>query len=668
MSPLRDFGNWLVGTILRPLSSSFRGLSTLLSRAGPSHSQLLSAINDTGVLILTTDLSGKIVNLNGAGATGLGWGLAAIRNRFVWEFLDDPSEISWMRDTFRGFNTGVRPTGFVCHWKTESGEVRVLTWSLQTTPAHVVLIGRDVSEISWTQSSLAGANVSGRQLLEQIPAVVWTVDANLIITTSFGGALSKIGYKTDQLVGVSLQEYLNTHNPEDPGIIRHRRALAGETVVHEGEVMGRILESTLIPLRDELGGIRGAMGLAIDVTERRKLARACQHQSEELRIMLDSCQSYVWYKDRNNVILRANASAARSVDLTVEQIVGCSAYDLYPKDAAKYHRDDLEVINSGKAKLGIVERYLLPSGVRTWVRTDKIPNRSPDGDVIGVIVFATDITAQKTAEENLLALAESERQLRLEAERLSSLKDEFLITLSHEIRSPLTPIIGWTDVLLAKTETNNETRNILEIISRNAKVQLQLVEDLLDTSKVMAGKLLLKTGVVKLSELIQDALEGAQPASHAKQIEVKVDIVEPGIVVVGDSLRLQQVIWNLLSNAIKFTPSGGAVRIQLRQTPTETLLQVSDSGIGLKPELLQVIFERFRQADSTTTRKYGGLGLGLSLVRQLVEAHGGTVTAESAGLGCGSTFTVRLPTRMSGRQRETREPVRELEASPVAQA
>ena len=650
--PVGKLGHWLKFNFIRRFLSLFWEQTYSTSRRDPSTHQMLWAVADAGILILVTDCSGKVFNVTSDCARRLGSTPSEIKGRFAWEFSDDAAETSHIKEVFRPTGGGECPSSYVSHWRGSNGEVQIFAWSVHRTPSKIMLVGQNISEIRWAETNLARANVSARLLLEQIPAVIWTVDLNLMITTSFGGALSGIGYKSDQLVGVPLADYLNTRDPDDLNIIRHRRALAGETVVYEGEVMGRILGSTLIPLRDEAGGVRGAIGLAIDVTEQRKLAMAYKQQSEELRIILDTCPSYVWFKDRNNVILRANAAAAKSVNCTVEQMAGRSAYELYPIDAAKYHRDDLEVINSGTAKLGIVERYEHSNGDLSWVSTDKLPYLDTQGKVMGVVVFATDITEQKMAEENLRRVAESEKKLRVESQRLSSMKDEFLTTLSHEIRSPLTPIIGWSDVLLAKPDTNAETRTILEIINRNAKAQLQLVEDLLDSSRILAGKLIIKPEVVNLAALIHAAQESVQPSMHAKQIQFEVQVAQPGIIVVGDSLRLQQVIWNLLANAIKFTPSGGSIQVRLSQTKSEVMIKVSDSGIGIKTELLQEMFERFRQGDSTITRKYGGLGLGLSLVRQLVEAHGGVVTAESEGLGCGSTFTIRLPNEVAGQTAE----------------
>ena len=278
------------------------------------------------------------------------------------------------------------------------------------------------------------------------------------------------------------------------------------------------------------------------------------------------------------------------------------------------------------------------------------PSLDPSGQVDGVLVFAFDITPQVRSRlevERLAAerqqLLASEREARAEAEVANRAKDEFLSVLSHELRTPLTPILGFTQMLRRGSVTPAQSALALETIEHSARAQTRLVGDLLDVSRILADKLPLELALTELLPLVEAAVAAARPAANAKQIELTAAL-DPAIgPVLGDSDRLQQVIANLLGNAIKFTPDGGRVNVQLSRDRETARLIVSDTGVGIPPDFLPRIFERFSQADASTTRRHGGLGLGLAIAAHIVERHGGTLTAESGGVGLGAAFTVRLP-------------------------
>jgi signal transduction histidine kinase len=223
------------------------------------------------------------------------------------------------------------------------------------------------------------------------------------------------------------------------------------------------------------------------------------------------------------------------------------------------------------------------------------------------------------------------------------MKDEFLATVSHELRTPLNAIIGWIHMLKTGSLDETTSKRALETVDRNAKVQAQLVDDILDVARVITGKLRLKLGQVDIAAVIEAAVESVQLAAKSKGITLDVVLEPSTYYVTGDASKLQQVIWNLLSNAIRFTPSGGRVEVRTYETGSSTHIEVSDTGAGIEAEFLPFMFDRFRQADGTITRQHGGLGLGLAIVRHFVELHGGTVHAASDGSGQGSTFTVTLP-------------------------
>jgi PAS domain S-box-containing protein len=265
------------------------------------------------------------------------------------------------------------------------------------------------------------------------------------------------------------------------------------------------------------------------------------------------------------------------------------------------------------------------------------------GQPVGTIVEVRDISAElriETEREQLLARTQAARHT---AEEASRLKDEFLATVSHELRTPMTAILGWAHLLRTASLDEPTARRALDTIERNARAQAQLIEDLLDVSRIITGKLRLDARPVELAPIIAAATDAARPAATAKGITLHVDPGETHLAVLGDADRLQQVVWNLLSNAIKFTPQAGEVRVALARNAGHAEINVRDTGQGIAPEFLPHVFERFRQADGAPTRQHGGLGLGLAIVRHLVELHGGTVAAASAGAGHGATFTVQLP-------------------------
>jgi PAS domain S-box-containing protein len=279
-----------------------------------------------------------------------------------------------------------------------------------------------------------------------------------------------------------------------------------------------------------------------------------------------------------------------------------------------------------------------PLGVMTFIASDCHPPYTPAD-----LELAEDLARRAAlAVDNAMLFAESNRA-RAIAEEANRLKDEFLATVSHELRTPLNAIVGWSHMLRNRRFDPPTTARALETIERNAKMQAQIVEDILDVSRIITGKLRLDVQPVDLASVIEAALDSVRPAADAKEIRLQATLDPHTLPVPGDPNRLQQVVWNLLSNAVKFTPRGGQVEVRLRQSDSHAEIVVTDTGQGITGELLPFVFDRFRQGDSTSTRLHGGLGLGLAIVRHLVELHGGTVTAESAGADRGAVFTVRLP-------------------------
>ncbi len=267
-----------------------------------------------------------------------------------------------------------------------------------------------------------------------------------------------------------------------------------------------------------------------------------------------------------------------------------------------------------------------------------------------VAKLEVEIAERKRAEREREEMLVREQKARAEAETANRLKDEFLATLSHELRTPMNAILGWVKIVNSGRADAETTTSAMESIERNARVQAQLIEDILDVSRIISGKFQFHLDVVALKNIIEATTETLRPVIETKNLELQLDVDQEISPIVGDSMRLQQAVWNLLSNAVKFTPVGGRITVSLRQDEGALQLQVRDNGQGIESEFLPYIFDRFRQADGSMTRKHGGLGLGLAIVRHIIEMHGGKVWAESAGTGKGASFTVEFPRQLSSHE------------------
>ena len=283
------------------------------------------------------------------------------------------------------------------------------------------------------------------------------------------------------------------------------------------------------------------------------------------------------------------------------------------------------------------------SGEERTIELSLFTMRSGLGEPQCYVSIKRDITARKNTEAKLAQLLVRERTARADAEKANRLKDEFLATLSHELRTPLNAVIGWSRILKAGRLDNESSLHAIQVIERNAWAQKQIIEDILDVSRVITGKLQLHLGPVDLVSVVNAALDAVRPALEVKDVKIETQFARDLKVIAGDGDRLQQVVWNLLSNASKFTPVGGTVGVRVRQDETHVDIEVRDTGPGIAPDFLPHVFERFRQADGSTTRTHGGLGLGLAIVRHLVELHGGLIAARNVNEGTGAVFTVKLP-------------------------
>ncbi|RUT09705.1 hypothetical protein DSM106972_002000 [Dulcicalothrix desertica PCC 7102] len=384
----------------------------------------------------------------------------------------------------------------------------------------------------------------------------------------------------------------------------------------------------------------------------RRAEEANRTSAREWQTTFDSINDGVCLVDEFGIILRCNRAMTQLFCKPHHEILGLAHHELMGAEMGMG-----DGICFRRAKETHQRQVLEFESQGQWFAKTIDPVFDQHGTLTGAVFILSDITERKQAEallqEQNLSLNElmlSLQQQTEQAQQANRIKDEFLAVLSHELRSPLNPILGWAKILLTTQQDAGKTRYALETIERNAKLQAQLIEDLLDVSRILQGKLSLNFVPIDLACTIKAALETVRLAAEAKCIQIELIFESDVGQVLGDSGRLQQIVWNLLANAIKFTPQGGRVEVQLKRVneidthPLEyAQITVSDNGRGISDNFLPYVFDYFRQADGTTTRKFGGLGLGLAIVRYLVELHGGTVEAASSGEGQGATFTVKLP-------------------------
>lgn len=402
------------------------------------------------------------------------------------------------------------------------------------------------------------------------------------------------------------------------------------------------------PDPDLMATMAGAGQQIGQFVERSRVEAIVRENESRIRAILDTALDAIISMDHRGVITDFNAAAERIFGHPRDQAVGRELADLIiPPHLREPHRAGLQrYLSTGVGPF--IDRRVEATAVAadgrefpveisiTAVRTERFPTFT------GYVRDVTDRVRRETERHELL---ERERVARSEAETANRAKDEFLATLSHELRTPLTAVVGWTRMLLTGAVAPENVQRALEVIDRNAQAQIQLVGDLLDVSRIITGGLRLEMASLDLRSVVQAGVEVVRPAAETKRLALELDVPADPVRVVGDAARLQQIVWNLLSNAVKFTPLGGHVRIDLVDDDARARIRIEDTGPGVALEFLPYVFDRFRQADSSSTRQHGGLGLGLAIVRHLTELHGGTVSVENRRDRTGTVFVVDLPKR-----------------------
>jgi PAS domain S-box-containing protein len=471
------------------------------------------------------------------------------------------------------------------------------------------------------------------QLLDSAPDAMLVADADGRIVFVNHPAEQLLGYHRDELIGVSFEFVI-------PGS-HHQNASAGGTrsIGAAVEAYARGKDGLEFPIEINFSRLDTPLGVRVmsairNIADRRKV-------EAKFRSLLESAPDAMVIVDARGQIVLVNAQTERLFGYGRDELLHRPVEMLVPerfRGGHVTHRTAFVAAGYGRPMDGAPELCgLRKDGTEVAVEISLSPLETEEGTLVATAI--RDITNRKRADAERARFIE-ERAAHAEANRV---KDEFLATLSHELRTPLNAILGWVAMLKGETLDPGRVQHALATIERNGRALAQLVEDLLDLSRVITGKLYLKLARVDMAQLVDQAIDVVRPSAQARRIQLESIVGQRPVLLLADADRLQQAVWNLLANAIKFTPDNGRVETHVSAGDSSVTVMVRDTGKGIDPMFVPHVFDRFRQEDSSTTRLYGGLGLGLAIVRSVVEAHGGTVRAFSAGAGQGATFTIDLP-------------------------
>jgi PAS domain S-box-containing protein len=643
----------------------------------PSAPQLPPLLRDAPLAVASLDLSGRIHDANPALLAAGGYSMDDLRGRPFSDFLD-PDDADDARARFAALAAGEMPMYRAeRRYRSHDGDVRdvQLTVSLvrdeHGAPAGCLAVLDDVSEHKRALQQAARKAAELEAVIESMPAAIYIIDRSGVKLTNTLG-LQQLGFRDMEDMGAGIAQVgarlqLRDAATGQPIPVEERaplRALRGERVVQEmmlrhlGTGDERVVRAVAAPITLD-GAIVGAVGISQDITEQRAMEAELRLSEARYRGLIEQSPLSIQILAPDGTTLMVNSAWERLWGVTLADIEGYNILTdpqlietgLMPTIERAFQGEPGELATIFYDPDKTIPDKSSHADPRRWVRARIYPVRGDAGNVREVVLVHEDMTDQMRAEEQRRAVEAERERLLVEAQQAqadlqaaSRVKDEFLATLSHELRTPLNAVLGWASILRTR-EIGDQAAHAVAVIERNAVAQARIIDDLLDLSRIITGKTRLSLEQVDVGAIADQTLESFRPAAEGKRIALTLDAAAGLPPVTADVHRVQQVFWNLLSNAVKFTEPGGSVGVSVRSDERSVFVEVRDTGIGVPAEILPVVFDRFTQGDSSSTRAYSGLGLGLSIVRYLVELHGGTVSATSEGAGLGAAFGFSLPRR-----------------------
>jgi len=667
VSPVRDASGAVVG------ASKIARDITQQKRARATQAFLAAIVESSEDAILAKDLNGVIQSCNRTAELLFGYSSAELIGQSI-RILIPPERLPEEDEILARLRAGQR----IDHFETVriAKDGRKLDISLSVSPIRdesgaIVGIAKSVRDIT-QQKRIAGELAAQQEwfrvTLGSIGDAVIASDPNGLVTYVNAPAEELTGWPAEQARGRPLVDIFRIVNEKTRQPVENPAGV----VIRSGHIVGLANHSVLIsrggtehpindsaaPIRDAAGRILGVVLVFRDVTEERRAEDAIAEQREWFETTLESIGDAVIATDVQGRVAFMNPIAEHLTGWRMAAARGRACGDVFTivnENTRRVVENPVTRVLSEGTVVGLANHTVLiaADGTERPIDDSGAPIRSRDGRIVGVVLVFRDVSDRRRAETERQSAAvererllEAERVARADAERASRVKDEFVAMVSHELRTPLNAMLGWTDLMMKSRKDPAVIGRGLDVIARNTRVQAQLISDLLDVSRIVSGKLRLTIENVDLASIITDAIETVQQDADDKHIVIEREVDAAVGPIAGDAARLQQILWNLLSNAIKFTPDHGHVVVELHHVGTNAKITVADTGVGIRADALPLIFDRFQQADRSMTRRFGGLGLGLAIVKHLVDLHGGTVAAESAGEGRGARFTVALPSSL----------------------
>lgn len=613
------------------------------------HKRLAFHVENTPLAVIEWDHEFRVLRWSPAAQRLFGWKAEEVLGKHFsdWEFVV-PEDIEVVNQVGERQNRGTERQGISRNRNyTKLGNILHCEWYNSALYdengklVSVLSLVLDVTVATRIEEALRKSEAQYRLLFESNPQPMWVYD---LLTLRFlavnDAAIRHYGYSRNEFLDMTIRDI---RPPEDVQLLSDYLESGNPELDHAGEWRHRKKDGTIINVeitsnRLNFAGRAAEFVLVNDITERKKAETALRISEDRYRDLVDNSHELICTHDLEGRVLSCNPWAARVLGYPVEAIVGMQIRDnLLPEYREEFDQYLHKVKTEGSAR-GVMKVRTATGETRLWEYYNTLRTEGVETPIVRGM--AHDATERRQA-------LQREKEARLEAEAANRVKDEFLSTLSHELRTPLTAIMGWSDLLLHNEVAPRKRRQAIETIARNANSQCQLINDLLEVSRIITGKLRLEFAACELESVVQAAVDSIRPTAEAKGVKLQVLLESNTGPIFGDRERLQQIVWNLLSNAVKFNRHGGLVQVKLQRTNSHVEVVVSDTGVGINPDFLPHVFERFRQADGSTTRTYGGLGLGLAIVRHLVELHGGAAWVESAGENQGSRFTVRFPSMVA---------------------